>query len=59
MGYHFDYNVVNYKAKNYYGFPEDLAQLTKLIAQTFGYTEYFPETGKLILIFPKTMCSKF
>ena len=45
MGYHFDYNTVDYKLKNYHGFPEDLALLAQTIAHVFGYTDYVPETG--------------
>lgn len=44
LGYFFDYNTVDYE-KKYYGFPDDLAQLTTTIAHSFGYDDYFPETG--------------
>lgn len=45
MGYHFDYNTVDYKLKKYHGFPEDLALLTKTIAHVFNYPNYVSETG--------------
>jgi len=45
MGYHFDYNVVDYKAKQYFGFPDDLACLTKTIASVFKFPDYYAETG--------------
>ena len=45
MGYHFDYNVVDYKAKKYFGFPNDLSELTKTIASVFNFTDYVAETG--------------
>jgi len=45
MGYHFDYNVVDYKAKQYFGFPKDLATLTETIASVFKFPNYFAETG--------------
>lgn len=45
MGYHFDYNTVDYKAKQYFGFPDDLAKLTETIAKVFNFPDYFAETG--------------
>ncbi|XP_047136393.1 nucleic acid dioxygenase ALKBH1 isoform X1 [Hydra vulgaris] len=45
MGYHFDYNIVDYKAKEYYGFPKDLAELTVTIADVFKFQNYIAETG--------------
>ena len=45
MGYHFDYNVVDYKGKQYFGFPQDLACLTKTIAKLFQFENYIAETG--------------
>lgn len=45
MGYHFDYNVVDYKAKQYFGFPQDLACLTKTVARLFQFENYIAETG--------------
>ena len=45
MGYHFDYNVVDYKAKQYFGFPENLALLTRTIAAVFKFPNYYAETG--------------
>ena len=45
MGYHFDYNIVDYKAKQYFGFPTDLAQLTETIAGVFQFKNYIAETG--------------
>lgn len=45
LGYHFDYNFVNYKEEKYYGFPEDLVLLMKAIAMAIGYESYVPETG--------------
>jgi len=44
-GYHFDYNTVNYKLKKYHGFPEDLALLTKTVANVFNFPDYMAETG--------------
>ena len=45
LGYHFDYNVVDYKAEKYYAFPSDLAGMTQHIANAIGYPEYSPEAG--------------
>ena len=45
LGYHFDYNFVNYKEEKYYGFPEDLALLMKVIADIIGHENYIPETA--------------
>ena len=45
LGYHFDYNVVNYKPERYHNFPSDLAGLTKHIASAVGYSDYSPEAG--------------
>lgn len=45
MGYHFDYNTVDYKLKTYHGFPEDLALLTQTIAGVFSFPDYVSETG--------------
>jgi len=45
MGYHFDYNTVNYKLKRYHGFPRDLSLLTEIIAHTFNFPNYVSETG--------------
>lgn len=45
LGYHFDYNVVNYKPERYYDFPSDLAGMTQHIANAIGYADYSPEAG--------------
>ncbi|KAJ7389863.1 Nucleic acid dioxygenase alkbh1 [Desmophyllum pertusum] len=45
LGYHFDYNVVDYKPERYYDFPSDLAGMTQHIANAIGYPEYSPEAG--------------
>lgn len=45
LGYHFDYNVVDYKSEKYYDFPSDLAGMTKHIAEAVGYPDYSPEAG--------------
>lgn len=45
LGYHFDYNFVNYKEEKYYGFPDDLASLMKVVAIIIGYEHYVPETA--------------
>ncbi len=45
LGYHFDYNYVNYKEEKYYGFPEDLSQLMKCISTGLGFEDYSPETA--------------
>ena len=45
LGYHFDYNVVDYKPERYYDFPLDLAGMTQHIASTIGYPDYSPEAG--------------
>lgn len=45
LGYHFDYNVVDYKSERYYDFPSDLAGMTQHIAHAIGYPEYSPEAG--------------
>ena len=45
LGYHFDYNVVNYKPERYYDFPSDLAGMTQHIANAIGYPDYSPEAG--------------
>ncbi|XP_068715763.1 nucleic acid dioxygenase ALKBH1-like [Montipora foliosa] len=45
LGYHFDYNVVDYRPEKYYDFPLDLAGLTQHIATAIGYSDYFPEAG--------------
>lgn len=45
MGYHFDYNTVDYKLKTYHGFPHDLATLTQTIAKTFQFPDYVAETA--------------
>ena len=45
LGYHFDYNVVDYKSEKYYEFPSDLAGLTRHIANAIGYPDYSPEAG--------------
>lgn len=45
LGYHFDYNVVNYKPERYYNFPSDLTGLTQCIASAIGYPDYYPEAG--------------
>ena len=44
MGYHFDYNVVDYKSKQYHGFPKDLKQLTETITSVFNFPNYVAET---------------
>lgn len=45
LGYHFDYNIVDYKSEKYYEFPSDLAGLTRHIANAIGYPDYSPEAG--------------
>lgn len=45
LGYHFDYNVVDYKPERYYDFPSDLAGMTQHIANAIGYPDYSPEAG--------------
>ena len=45
LGYHFDYNYVNYKEEKYYGFPDDLSMLMKSIAKGLGFEDYSPETA--------------
>eukprot|EP00794_Sanderia_malayensis_P003371 gene3371-3860_t len=45
LGYHFDYNYVNYKEEKYYGFPEDLSKLMKYISLGLGFEDYSPETA--------------
>lgn len=45
LGYHFDYNVVDYKSEKYYDFPSDLAGMTQHIAEAVGYPDYSPEAG--------------
>jgi len=52
MGYHFDYNVVDYKEKQYFGFPNDLAILTETIAAVFQFPDYLAETG-IINFYPE------
>lgn len=45
LGYHFDYNIVDYKPEHYYGFPKDLSGLMSHIAEAIGYSGYTPEAG--------------
>ena len=45
LGYHFNYDAIDYKPDRRYEFPSDLAGLIQHIAKAIGYPDYSPEAG--------------